>query len=261
MNVTARIVKYQLKNLVRSRWLLGYAMFLLAATETLLRFGGDPTRALVSLTDVVLLLIPLIALVFGTICIFDAREFTEQLLAQPIGRRELFAGLYLGLNVSLSLGFTAGVGLPFLARGGAGDGGTLLVLLAVGVALTFVFTGLAFVIAFRWDDRVKALGVAIAVWLGAGIAYDAAVLLLATMFADYPLEHAMVALMLANPIDMARVVLLLRLDITALMGYTGAVFKQFFGSGGGIALAALALAGWIAAPMMVGSRAFRRKDF
>jgi Cu-processing system permease protein len=261
MNVTAKIIKYQLKDLVRSRWLLGYTIFFLVATETLLRFGGDPTKAIVSLTNVVLLMIPLISLVFGTIFIFDAREFTEQLLAQPIGRPELFAGLYLGLTSSLSLGFTAGVALPFLARGGAGAGGTLLVLLAVGVALTCVFTGLAFVIAFRWDDRVKALGAAIAVWLAAGIAYDAAVLLLATMFADYPLERAMVALMLANPIDMARVVLLLRLDITALMGYTGAVFKQFFGSGGGIALATLALAGWIGAPVLFGSRAFRRKDF
>jgi Cu-processing system permease protein len=261
MNATARIIKYQLKDVIRSRWLLGYMGFFLIATETLLRFGGDPTKALVSLMNVVLLMIPLIALVFGTIHIYDAREFTELLLAQPIGRRELFAGLYLGLTLSLSLGFAVGVGLPFAVRMGAGSGATVTVLLLVGVALTFVFTGLAFVIAFRWDDRVKALGVAIATWLGVGIAYDAVVLLLATMFAGYPLERPMLGLMLANPIDMARVVLLLRLDISALMGYTGAVFKQFFGSGGGMAIAAVALIGWIGAPLLLGSRTFREKDF
>ena len=261
MSATRKIVKYQLKDLVRSRWLLGYTAFFLLATELLLRFGGDPDRALVSLMNVVLLMIPLVTLVFGTIFIYDAREFTELLLAQPIGRRELFSGLYLGLTLSLSLGFVAGTGIPFAARAGAGAGGTVAVLLVVGVALTFVFTGIAFVIAFHWNDRVKALGVAIAVWLAAGIAYDAAVLLLATMFADYPLERPLLAVMLANPIDMARIALLLRLDISALLGYTGAVFKQFFGSGSGPAVAAAALACWIAAPLLLGARTFRRKDF
>ena len=261
MSATAKIIKYQLKDVVRSRWLIGYTGFFLLAAELLLRFGGDPTKALVGLVNVVLLMIPLIALVFGTIYIHDAREFTELLLAQPVARRELFAGLYLGLALSLSLGFAAGVGIPFLLRAGAGSIATLMVLLAIGIALTFVFTGLAFVIAIRWDDRVKALGVAVGVWLVAGIAYDAVVLVLATTLANYPLERPLLALMLANPIDLSRVVLLLRLDISALMGYTGAVFKQFFGSGGGMLAAAVALMGWIGAPVLLGSRTFRRKDF
>lgn len=261
MSATTKIIKYQLKDVARSRWLLGYTGFFLVATEVLLRFGGDPTKALVSLMNVVLLMIPLIALVFGTIYIHDAREFTELLLAQPVGRRELFAGLYLGLGVSLSLGFAVGVGVPFLLRAGAGSAGTLVVLLAIGIALTFVFTGLAFIIAIRWDDRVQALGVAVATWLVAGIAYDAVVLLLATTLAAYPLERPMLALMLANPIDLSRVVLLLRLDISALMGYTGAVFQQFFAGGVGMIVAAVALMGWIGAPLLFGSRTFRRKDF
>ena len=48
--------------------------------------------------------------------------------------------------------------------------------------------------------------------------------LLACLFADYPIERPMLGLMLANPVDLARVVLLLRFDVSALMGYTGAVF-------------------------------------
>jgi Cu-processing system permease protein len=261
MSATGKIVKYHLKDVVRSRWLIGYTGFFLLATELLLRFGGDPTKALVSLVNVVLLMIPLISLVFGTIYIHDAREFTELLLAQPVGRRALFAGLYLGLALSLSFGFAVGVGIPFLMRAGAGSAGTLLVLLATGIALTFVFTGLAFIIAIRWDDRVKAIGVAVVTWLAAGIAYDAIVLVLATTLANYPLERPLLALMLANPIDLSRVVLLLRLDISALMGYTGAVFKQFFGSGRGMLIAAAALLAWIGAPALFGSRTFRRKDF
>jgi Cu-processing system permease protein len=262
MSAASRIVKYEVSDVIRSRWLLGYTGFFLLATEGLLRFGGDPARALVDLTNVVLLVIPLVTIVFGTMYLYSAREFIELLLAQPVGRPQLFAGLYLGLTLPLSGGFVAGVGIPFAVRPLTGaNGGTLLALLAVGVALTFAFTGLAFVIALRCDDRVKGLGIAIAAWAVMAIVYDALVLVLATMFANYPLERPMLALMVANPIDLGRIVLLLRFDISALMGYTGAVFKQFFGTGSGMAVAAAALLGWIAVPALLGARTFRRKDF
>jgi len=81
------------------------------------------------------------------------------------------------------------------------------------------------------------------------------------VFADYPLERPALAAMIANPIDLARVLILMRLDVSALMGYTGAVFKNFFGGTGGLTVAALALALWVAVPAWLGVRAFQRKDF
>ena len=67
--------------------------------------------------------------------------------------------------------------------------------------------------------------------------------------------------MMANPIDLARVLILLRLDVSALMGYTGAVFERFFGSTGGALLASLALVMWTGVPLLLGARRFQRKDF
>ena len=67
--------------------------------------------------------------------------------------------------------------------------------------------------------------------------------------------------MLANPIDIARVSLLLRFDGAAMMGYTGAVFLEFFGKGYGMALTAAALSLWVLLPLVLGLRAFERKDF
>lgn len=259
MSAAAKVVKYEVSDVIRSRWLLGYTAFFLAATEALLRFGGDPAKALISLTNVVLLAIPLVTIVFGTMYVYSARAFTEVLLAQPVGRGQLFTGLYLGLTLPLSLGFVAGIGIPFLGQGT--NGATVAALLAVGVALTFAFTAAAFVIALQCEDRVKALGIAIAVWLVLAIGYDALVLILATTFANYPLERPLLALMLINPIDLGRVILLLHFDISALMGYTGAVFKHFFGTAGGQGLAGASLLGWVAMPVLFGARAFRRKDF
>src|SRR5688500_3602548 len=100
-----RLTRYGMTNVVRSRWLLCYALFFMLATDALLRFSGAQPGALLSLANIVLLVIPLISMVFGTIYVYDAREFTELLLAQPIGRRRIFFGLYLGLVLPLIAGF------------------------------------------------------------------------------------------------------------------------------------------------------------
>ena len=81
------------------------------------------------------------------------------------------------------------------------------------------------------------------------------------IFADYPIERPALGLMLANPIDLARVLLLLRFDAGALQGYTGAVFARFFGSGTGTLVAVLMLTLWSAVPALFALRAFRRRDF
>jgi Cu-processing system permease protein len=132
---------------------------------------------------------------------------------------------------------------------------------ACGVALTFIFTALAALIAVRTDDKVKGLGRAIGLWLALSVLYDGLVLLGLTVFADQPLERAALAAMMANPIDLARVLMLLQLDVSALMGYTGAVFQRFFTRAGGTVLATLALLAWAGLPLLLGVRQFRRKDF
>jgi Cu-processing system permease protein len=261
--VIGKVVKYQASDAARSRWILVYAIFFFLASEGLLRFAGGDAKAVLSLMNVVLFVIPLVTLVLGTVYLYNAREFTELLLAQPVARGKLFAGLYLGLAVPLAAAFLGGVGVPFLVRGGGDPAqrGALLALLGVGVVLTCVFTALAFVIAGRAEDRLRGLGLAIGAWLLLALVYDGLVLVVVALFADYPIEGPLLALTFANPIDLARVLLLIELDVSALMGYTGAVFQKFFSGPLGIAAAGGALLVWIAAPIALGARFFRRKDF
>jgi Cu-processing system permease protein len=259
----AKVLKFQLRDLMRSRWLLGYALLLLGLTEALLRFGGGGPRAVISLLNLVLILVPLVSMVFGTMYLYGSREFIELLLAQPVGRRALFAGLYAGLAVPLAGGFLLGVGLPFLwAAPDAESGrGSIGLLLACGTLLTLVFTALAFLVSVLIVDRARGLGLAIVLWLGLTVLYDAVLVLVVTMMADYPLELPLLGLTLLNPVDLARVLLLLRLDAAALMGYTGAVFERFFGSALGAGVTGGALALWVAAPLLLGVRRFAAKDF
>jgi Cu-processing system permease protein len=258
-----KVLRYELRDLRRSRWLLGYVLLLLALTDALLRFGGGGPRAVLSLMNVVLVFVPLVSVVFGTMYLYGARDFIELLLAQPVGRGSLFAGLYGGLAAPLAIGFLLGVGLPFLWSG-QGDGslaGALAMLLATGVLLSLVFTALAFLVSLGFEDRAKGLGAAILVWLAATVLYDAVIVLVATAFTDYPLELPMLGLIVLNPVDLGRVLLLQQFDTAALMGYTGAVFERFFGTLVGLAVATGALALWCAGPLGLARARFRGKEF
>ena len=261
MNTTAKIIRYELRDVLRSRALIAYALFFLAITETLLRFGAGP-RAALSLMNVVLLLIPLVSIVFGTMYLYHAREFIQMMLAQPVGRRSLYVGLYGGLAIPLAASFLIGVGLPLAWHGGLTDAlQPAAVLLATGVALSLIFTGLAFVIALVCQDRATGLAAAFLVWLAATVLYDGAVLLAVVLLRDYPLERPLIAGMLINPVDLGRILLLLQFDLGALAGYTGAVFERFFGAAAGSLWSSAALLVWIVAPWGLGLRQFVRKDF
>ena len=79
-------------------------------------------------------------------------------------------------------------------------------------------------------------------------------------FADYPIEKGMVAVSLMNPIDISRILILLQVDISAMMGYNGAIFRNFFGTGMGIAITAAILALWAIIPTWFSVRHFKTKD-
>jgi len=262
MRLAARLVASGVRDVGRRRWLIAYAVFYLVLTDALFRFGGTGSRAVMSLANVVLGLVPLVSVVFGTMYLYHAREFIQMMLAQPVGRRSLFLGLYGGLAIPLAASFLVGVGAPLIWHGGLADAALpVLVLLGTGVALSLVFTGLAFVISLWCHDRAAGLAAAILVWLGATVLYDGVVLLCVVIFRDYPLERPLLAGMLANPVDLARVLLLLQFDLGALAGYTGAVFERFFGAFHGSVWSAAALMLWVAVPFAGGLRLFARKDF
>lgn len=250
------------RDVVRSRWLLGLGIFLAAAGDLLLRFGEGAT-ARASLMDIVLVATPLAALVIGTIQVHNAREITELLLAQPVTRTRLFLRLFLGTVAPLAVVLSLGLILPFLWHGRVtvAELPHLAALVAATLLLTAIGTALAFVIALRTDDRVRALGIACLIWLAAAVLWDGIVLLLTLMYADRPIEWAVLVLLALNPLDLVRVVLLLGTDGAALFGYTGAVLEHVLGTGTGrIALMSVLLL-WFALPLGAAARTFTSKDF
>ena len=255
------VAKPQVRNVLRSRWLMCYVAFFFVATEGLLRFTGEDVKTLLSLSNVVIFVVPLMTLVYGTVYLYNSREFIELLLAQPLRRRTVFAGLYLGLAIPLAAAFAAGISLPFIISGiDPSVRAALATMLAGGTALTLIFTGIAFCVALKFDDRLTGLGAGLGIWLLLALVYDGALLLVVAVFSDHSLEKSLLAASLANPIDLVRIALLLQFDVSALMGYTGAVFSRFFSGAAGIMVIAAALTLWIGGPLGAGLAAFNRKD-
>lgn len=255
--MTSRIVKYVLHDILRSRIALAYTLFLFVAAMGFFNLGGDSSRGLVSILSVVLMIVPLMSLVFATIHFYNSYEFIELLSTQPLQRRTILLGEYLGVATALSTGFLFGIGLPVLLYDRSTTGACII---AAGVLLTFVFVAIAFLGAVCTRDKARGMGVALLLWFFFALLFDGIVLFILFTFQDYPLEKATIALVALNPIDLARTFVLLQMDVSALMGMTGAVMQEFLGTALGVGYTLGVLVLWIIAPLLIALRVFRKKD-
>lgn len=256
--MTTRILKYVVFDAIRSRVVMLYGILLFFIAGGFVYMESDPAKVVISLLFVVQFIVPLVSIVLGTIHYYNSREFIELTLAQPIKRRSLYLAQYLGLAGVLSLAVLIGLGVP-LAVDGFETSSLLLLLNAV--LLTFVFVGLAFLVSTGSNDKAKGVGISLGIWFYFSILYDVIILAVLFYFQDYPMEKPVLAFTALNPIDLSRIIIMMKLDASALMGYTGALYQQFFGSGSGILLALGCMVLWAAVPAFFAMRRFSRKDF
>ena len=134
-------------------------------------------------------------------------------------------------------------------------------LLITGLFLTLIFSALAFNIALSHENRIKGFGYAILLWLFLAVIYDGLFLLSLVYFQDYPLDKFSLVATMFNPIDLSRILILLKLDISALLSYTGAVFKEFFGTPLGAVTSMGMLILWVLFPLWRMKNVIRKKDF
>jgi Cu-processing system permease protein len=258
-----KILKYSFYDLVRSRWSYVYFLFYLLLGVVLLFLNNDLSKAVITLMNVIIILVPLIGTIFGVMYYYNSREFTELLLAQPVKRSSIFLGQYFGVATSLAMSLVFGLGLPFIFYGIFNSNAIwdFSLLLVTGAFLTFIFTALAFVIALSNENRIKGFGYAILLWLFMAVIYDGIFLMSLLYFEEYPLDKFSLLATMLNPIDLSRVMILLKLDISALLGYTGAVFQKFFGTNFGLILSSGLLVLWVFVPTFFIWRISKKKDF
>ena len=169
----------------------------------------------------------------------------------------VYVCLYFARTFSMIFAFFIGAGIPLLLNSFDSVG---FMMITIGCLISVIFTALAFLSSIVTRDKAKGIGIAIMTWLFFALIFDGLVLFLLFQFQDYPIENAMVGMTALSPIDLARIQILLHLDVSAMMGYTGAIFKDFFGTSLGLMVSFGLLALWAIVPFITSLKKFNKKD-
>ncbi len=252
-----RIIKFVVLDILRNKIILFYTILLAILSFSMFSLEDNEAKGLLSLLNLILLNVPLVSIIFSTIYIYNSAEFVELLISQPIKRSKIWISLYSGLNASLIISFLIGAGIPILYYSPNTTG---LVLIVMGCILSVIFSSLAFLCSILSRDKAKGIGMSILLWLFFSLLFDGLIMFLLFQLSDYPVEHWIAVIAALNPIDLSRILILLQLDQSAMLGFTGALFKQTFGTTIGILISSALLCLWMFIPFMISLIKFNKKD-
>lgn len=252
-----RIVKYIIIDILRSKIVLFYTILLSVLSWSVFLLEDNAQKGVLTLLNLLLLNVPLFSIIFSTIYIYNSFEFIELLISQPIKRIKVWTSLFYGLNISLLIALLISIGIPLLIF--SFDIAGLSIIIS-SVLISLIFSSLAFLCSIISRDKTKGIGLAILLWLFISFLFDGIIMFLMFQFGDYPIEKLIIVLTALNPIDLARISVLLQLDMTAMLGYTGALFRETFHTSIGIVLTILSLIVWIIMPFMISVIKFKNKD-
>ena len=271
--IVRAIAAHEFRIHIRSKWTLIFGLVFGALALAISYFGlvtaglvgfQSFTRTSASLLNLVIYLVPLMALVMAALSFTGERGAAELLFAQPVTRREILfgklAGLFLSIAAATCFGFgMAGVVIAFNADGEGALG--YLTLLAVTLLLALVFLSLGALVALLAQKRARALGQALFLWFFFILFYDLLVMGLAFLLKERAANLVIFVSLFGNPADMARISALLALGGTSIFGAAGALLLKFLGGPvtGGVLLG-VALVMWAAAPVAVADRILKHQD-
>ncbi|HLF52310.1 ABC transporter permease subunit [Flavobacterium sp.] len=252
-----RIIKIIFLDILKNKIVLAYTIILAILSWSSFGLEDNTAKGLLTVLNVILFTVPLVSILFATIYLYNSSEFIELLLSQPIKRRKIWLSLFLGLSLSMVLAFFIGAGIPLLINAPNSVG---IMMLIIGCLISLVFVALAFLSSILTRDKAKGIGIAIMTWLYFALLFDGIILFLLFQLSEYPIEKAMIGITALSPIDLARIQILLHLDVSAMMGYTGAIFKDFFGTSVGLLISFLLLCLWVVIPFLISLSKFKNKD-
>ena len=252
-----KITGFVIADILKNKIILIYTLVLAVFAWSVFSLEDNTAKGVLSLLNVILLTVPLVSIIFSNIYMYNSSEFIELLVSQPIQRKTIWLSLFTGLVVSMNLAFIIGVGIPVFIFVPDMTG---LFIVITGMLITTIFISIAMLCSILSRDKARGIGIAIMTWLFLTLIYDGLVLFMMFQFSDYPIEKPMVIVSALNPIDLARIMVLLQVDVTALMGYTGAIFKHIFGTSFGLIVSFGFMILWIVIPFLISLKKFKNKD-
>jgi Cu-processing system permease protein len=264
---------HEFRGALRNRWLLAYAVVFAALALGVSLIGMRLVGAIglegygrttASLINLCLSLVPLVAMLLGSVSLTGDRETgaLEGFLAQPLDRTHLLFGRFIGALGAVAVATLIGFGVAGLLIGlatGAAGGLQYLAFLGTSVALASAYLAIGTLIGVLVRNRVQAVAAALGIWFASVAALDLALIGFGALTGAS--AQALAAALLLNPTQVARILALLVLDPTLeILGPVGGYLVARMGSTGAAALLLAALAAWSVGPFVAAAALFERRD-
>ena len=221
-------------------------------------------RTSASLLNIVLYIVPLVALTMGTLSFTSEKSASELLFAQPVTRGEIILGKFLGLFASIFTATLIGFGLAGIviaSRAGAEGAWRYPTFVAFSLLLALIFLSLSALISTICRRKSKAFGVALFAWFFFVLFYDLLVIGGTFLFKERTANSLILGSLFGNPVDMVRVASLMILNGKEIFGAGGAsLLKLMGGEATGLVVLLMALAIWVIAPLIAAQRLLRHQD-
>lgn len=263
--MTAPMLRFELSGARRARvatlFATGFAVAGVGVALAGLSAGGVLTvqgfaRTSMSLLQLVLWVVPMLALLTAAVAGSELRDL-EFIAALPVSRgsRVLsrWAALTATLGGAVALGLGA-AGMVIALMAGGADGWRYLNLALVSELLLAAMLAIGIWIGVAAANRTRALGIAMVAWFVLVIGVDLAVIAALSALPAKGAGTWLTAVLLANPVDSARVLGLSLFQAEAIAGPTGAALRRVLG-GWGAGVLVLGLLGWTAG--MLGAATIR----
>lgn len=249
---------------VRSRWAVALTALFGVFALMLITFSGSAVgpegfeRIVASLVNLAVYLLPLAALAFGYDVIVgpDESGWLDVLFALPVTRARVVVGAYLGRAAVLAGATVIGFGVAgalLVGEFGTDGWSSYVVFLLAAVAVGLAFLSMAALVSSVAAEKAHALGIALLVWVWFVLIHD---LIALGVIAAFDLPDTVITLMiLANPADVFRLLVLSRLEIGGGAGFTAVLAQANLSIGVLVA----AMVAWIVVPVAVAALLVRRR--
>ena len=229
-------------------------------------FSGmqDFTRTSASLLNLVLYIVPLVALTMGTLSFTGDKGSAELLFSQPVSRAEVLVGKWLGVFFSIALSTLIGfslAGMIVVTASGVEGLTRYASFVVLSLALSLIFLSISLLTATICRRKSRAFGVALFLWFFFVLFYDLLSLGGSMLFRGQSANMFLFLSLFGNPVDMVRVATLILLDNATIFGAAGASMLRFLGGqAASLILLLVGLAAWVGIPLLISNRLIRQQD-
>lgn len=271
LRCTLSFARREFLDALSSRWFILYtvAFSVLSIAVSFMSLAGSGSqgfagfgRTTAGLLNLIMLVVPLMALIAGAGSIAGERERGTllYLLAQPITRTELFIGKYIGLSIAMccSMGVGFGLSAAVLAwkAGGVGLGSfTMLILFTCMLSLAMLSVGMLLSVLSRRSGVATGLG--LFSWLILVFISDLG-LMTGTVIFKLRVQEVF-AIAIVNPLQAFKMGVIVNMNASLdVLGPVGTYASHTFGDSLSWLLA-VTLVLWIILPLLTAVLIFRKR--